>query len=223
LSQDGDQNFTYEFYIAAMDEIQKHNETSENKITILSLSQLSSPDRNFYQEYEAKILELEKSGITVITADLPIRNPAYSFYGLRKDALADPEDYSSYYAIPWEEWILKIHNFPFAQEVYQNEFTTNESMQLPVLFPLDFSRTNVGRLGPDNYYIKFVGGWSGLPPTIAALFALALQTDPEISFDEFWQALYTTGRSYDFQANNKIMRGRIINPEAMIEYIINDV
>jgi hypothetical protein len=223
LPQDGNQEFTYEFDIAAMEEIQKHNETSENKITILSLSQVSSPDRKFYHEYEAKILELENSGITVITADLPIRNPEYSFYGLRKDALADPEVFSSYYAIPWDEWILKIHNFPFAQDVYKNEFTINDSMQLPVLFPLDFSRTNVGMLGPDNYYIKFVGGWSGLPPTISGLFALAIQMDPEITFDEFWHVLYTTGRSYDFQANNKIMRGRIINPEAMIEYIINDV
>ncbi len=134
---------------------------------------------------------------------------------MERAPLSDPDDFNSYRAIRWEDWIVKINKFPALIEDYIECFNNQESARNPLLIPLD-PKTYAGYCFPDQYIYKFICGWSWIPPYLAGIFALCRQVDENIDLEEFWNTAYSTGRRYEFQANGKTLSGRIIDPVKLI-------
>jgi hypothetical protein len=79
------------------------------------------------------------------------------------------------------------------------------------------SRTTASPIGIDEYVFYRQGGWSWSIPYIAGVYALAVQVNPKLTPDEFWQLALKTGqtikKTYDGQ---EFSFGPILNPLALI-------
>jgi hypothetical protein len=63
-----------------------------------------------------------------------------------------------------------------------------------------------------------MGGWSWSIPYLAGTYALAVQVDPNITPDEFWEAALKTGRAIHILHVGKEYELRVIlDPQALIE------
>lgn len=173
---------------------------ADRKIRVLSMSIGWTPRNTGYAEITQAVKEAKQAGLFVVCSSLEDIY-GYTFQGLGRDPLADPDQFESYGPGLW-----------WAQKFFEGDQSTDR-----LLVPMD-SRTTASPYGSGYYAFYRNGGWSWSIPYIAGTYALAAQVKPDITPEEFWTTALATGRMTQVDSNGeKIPFGKILDPVALIE------
>jgi hypothetical protein len=169
------------------------------KIRVISISQGWMPGETGYEEVTQAIRRARADGIFVIYCSME-RDTPLAFHGLGREALADPDRLDSFGPGLW----------------WMQQFLRGDDPRARLLAPMD-ARTTASPTGVDHYVFYRHGGWSWVAPYLAGLYALALQVDPELSGERFWELAMATGRTRVIDSGDRRRSlGRIVQPEALI-------
>jgi subtilisin family serine protease len=199
----GPNNFTYDFryYAQAVQRILQINQQlpEGRKIRVIAMQIGWSPDQAGYDEITAAVKEAKAAGLLVVSSSLE-ETFGFKFQGLGRAPLADPDKFESYEPGLW-----------WAKDFYAvNQFSDR------LLVPMD-SRTTASPGGAGEYVFYRQSGWSWAIPYIAGIYALAAQTKPTLTPDEFWLIAMKTGRTIELKQDGKaIPFGPILDPVALI-------
>jgi hypothetical protein len=172
------------------------------KIRVLSMSIGWGPQSKGFDEIMAAVNEAKAAGIFVISSSLS-QTHALNFHGLGRDSLSDPNKFQSYEPGLW-----------WQQQFYAQGLRTNT-----LLVPMD-SRTTASPTGTEDYVFYREGGWSWSIPYLAGMYALTVQSKPDITPEEFWDAAIRTGQTIQIQHDGKNYEfGVILDPQALIKAI----
>ncbi|HSD84915.1 MAG TPA: S8 family serine peptidase, partial [Anaerolineae bacterium] len=172
-----------------------------HKIRVIAMQVGWSSDQAGYADIMAAVKEAREAGLLVVSSSFE-ETFGFSFHGLGRAPLADPNKFESYEPGIW--WAKDFYAHPgwFANRL---------------LVPMD-SRTTASPGGAEEYVFYREGGWSWSIPYIAGMYALAAQVKPAITPDEFWALALKTGRTIELQHNGKtIPFGSILDPVALIK------
>ncbi|HEX2992948.1 MAG TPA: S8/S53 family peptidase [Anaerolineales bacterium] len=192
----------------AVRRIVKINENlpADRKIRVLSMSWGWSTKSTGYKQISAAVNEAKAAGIFVISSSLGHTDELY-FQGLGRLPLDDPNRFESYTPGLW--WEKDYFADPL------NYYFGNLPEPL-LLVPMD-SRTTASPTGAEDYVFYRIGGWSWSIPYLAGTYALAVQIDPDITPEEFWETALETGRTTQIQHDGREYEfGVILNPQALI-------
>lgn len=209
-------NFTYT--AEAIDRILKINRflPEDKKIRVISISQAWNPNsEKGYEEVVEAVNRAKEEGIFVVSCNVFQYNSKFHFYGLDREPLEDPDDFSSYTILSWDEYLRLVRHTDLFDEFYEKEFDKIKEKEI-LLIPL-YSRTCANASGSDGYTFFRETGWSVGVPYIAGLYALACQVKPDITPEEFWHEAYVTGISKEIKRGDKKYEGRIVNPTKLME------
>jgi len=176
------------------------------KIRVISISTGWAPGNDGYTE--------------IISANLfETYGYKFFFHGLDRNPLEDPDDFSAYSVIGWEEWIslLGKGRFPEFIRIYEEKFESSLKSDI-LLIPI-YSRTEASPASKKEYAFSRRTGWSQVPPYLAGIYALACQVKPDITPEIFWAAALKTGEARTVHKGEKKFRGKIINPVKLIQEI----
>ncbi|MBU5437796.1 S8/S53 family peptidase [Tissierella sp. MSJ-40] len=198
---DKDSGFQYNFkwMAQAIDRILEINKSlpEDRKIRVISMSIGWLKENEGYEEITSSVEEAKKQGIFVVSTVLD-ETYGYSFHGLGRDPLKNPDEFSSYEPGSW--WIDNFYGMP---DNY-------------LLVPMD-SRTMARQTGKEDYGFYRQGGLSWAVPYIAGLYALCCQVEPDITPDVFWEKALETGETITFEkGDNKYELGKIASPLELI-------
>jgi hypothetical protein len=194
-------------YIELADAIEKLIEINktlpkDEKMKVISISSGWFPESKNAKEIYKAIEKAKKENIFVISARL-FETHNLNFTGLRRDPWDDPDKVSSY---------NYIH--------FSKQFDKSDKEIL--LVPMD-GRWMASATGQKNYVYYSKGAWSTAIPYISGLYALAIQVNPDITPDEFWDTALSTGNSVknenSYSSNYKGRTAKIVNPVKLIETI----
>ena len=177
----------------------------DRKIRTISMSSRWVPSDGGYDEIVAACEEAKAAGVFVVNC-AGVRegtaNPhGFTYSGLGRHPLADPDDFNSYGPIP--SWLT--------QDIYEQPRWRGY-----LLVPMD-SRTMACARGLDKYVFFGVGGFSWVPPYLAGVYALAAQVEPEITPERFWALAVKTSRTIELEYHGKQHPfGLIIDPVMLI-------
>ena len=122
--------------------------------------------------------------------------------GMNRDYSEDPDDFDSYLPAGW-----------LADDFYANP----DAYSKWILVPMG-SRTYAGCTGTDDYELGHEGGMSWAVPWCAGLYALCCQVKPDITPQEFIEALKSTAATTDLIHEGRTYRfGKIVNPPEVIK------
>jgi hypothetical protein len=190
------------------------------KIRVLSISASWAPENEGHQKMMEAVNRAKAEGIFVISGNLfETYNYEFYFHGLDRDPLENPDDFSSYKVIPWDEWMSLLGRSRFPQFMDMYEESVEKDLKLEVLLVPIYSRTMASPTGRGVYTFSRSGGWSMVPPYLAGIYALACQVRPEITPETFWQKALETGEKRIIHKGNKEIPGKIVNPVRLIESI----
>jgi hypothetical protein len=176
------------------------NLPANRKIRVLSMSMGWGPQSKGFDEIMAAVNEAKAAGIFVISSSLS-QTHALNFHGLGRDSLSDPNEFQSYEPGLW-----------WQQQFYAQGLSTNT-----LLVPMD-SRTTASPTGTEDYVFYREGGWSWSIPYLAGMYALTVQSKPDITPEEFWDAAIRTGQTIQIQHDGKNYEfGVILDPQALIK------
>jgi membrane protease YdiL (CAAX protease family) len=166
------------------------------KIRVISISiGASPPGMSGARDFSGAVAEAEAAGIYTLFTNA---TPAGYINLAGAPPLADPDDPRSY------DLSTLAVNPP---DVDTPDF---------LLVPVD-SRTFAGPGGPDDYYWCRTGGLSWMMPYAAGLYALALQADPALTPERFWQIAFDTAVPLEVDRNGTPRRiGKLVNPQGII-------
>lgn len=190
------------------------------KIRVISISTCWASGNDGYNEINEAVNKAKAKGIFVISSNLfETYGYKFFFHGLDRDPLKNPDDFSTYRVIGWEEWIslLGESRFPEFIRIYEEKFESSLKSDI-LLIPI-YSRTDASPAGKKEYTFSRRAGWSNVPPYIAGIYALACQVKPDITPEIFWEAALKTGEERIVQKGEKKFRGKIINPIRLIQAI----
>jgi hypothetical protein len=205
--QNGDQwtrDFTY--MAKAVRRIVEVNRTlaEGEKIRVLSMSIGWDQEEPGYEEMVKAVDEAKQAGIFVISSSLEETYEGFQFNGLGRDPSGDPNQVEAYEAGSF--WAPMLSE-PKWVDYFQDR----------ILVPMD-SRTYASRSGSQEYEWARSGGWSWCAPYLAGLYALAVQVQPEITPEAFWQAVKETSLPISiYNEGKEIQIGRMIQPAALME------
>ena len=194
------------------------------KIRVISISSGWAPGNDGYKEMDEAVNRAIEKGIFVISSNLfETYSYKFFFHGLDRDPLKDPDDFSAYSVIGWEEWIslLGESRFPEFIRIYEEKFESSLKGDI-LLIPI-YSRTEASPAGKKEYTFSRRTGWSQVPPYIAGIYALACQVNPDITPEIFWETALKTGEERFVQKGEKKFHGKIINPVKLIQAIRNQI
>jgi subtilase family serine protease len=197
-----DDNTTYTYYAQAIRRIIEINKglPDNQKIRVISMSVGSMPTTTDHDKFLSAIEEAKAAGIFALHVGLE-KTYGWSYMGLGRDPLADPNDFQSYKPAAW-----------WSQGFYDRKFSPDTLM-----IPMD-SRTTASPTGKEDYVFYAQGGMSWTVPYLAGMYALAAQVKPDITPDVFWETALKTGRIIQLQHNGKDYEfGVILDPQALIE------
>jgi len=98
------------------------------KIRVISISTGWAPGNDGYTEMDEAVNRAKEKGIFVISANLfETYGYKFFFHGLDRNPLEDPDDFSAYSVIGWEEWIslLGKGRFPEFIRIYEEKFESS--------------------------------------------------------------------------------------------------
>jgi subtilisin family serine protease len=177
---------------------------SGHKIRVLSISVGWGPESKGYSEVMAAVNDATAAGIFVINVSSN-QMDGLKFIGIGRHPLSDPDDFGSY-----EPGIL------WRQAFFRKDLPKNL-----LLIPVD-SRTTTSPTGNEDYVFYRPGGWSWAVPYLAGIYALAVQVNPKITPEEFWETAMNTGKTLQVQRDGKAHElGVILDPQALIEALEN--
>lgn len=190
-------------YAQAIRRIVQINEqlSPERKIRVISISSDWLPFWAGYQDAVLAVREAEAAGILVISVGKATGLPgSVSVMGLGRHPLTDPDVFESYEPGSW--WAAN--------------FFAGSAPRSWLLVPMD-SRTLASPKGPQDYEFNRFGGMSWVPPTLAGLYALAVQVDPAITPEQFWTVAQQTGRTIPVaHEGQSYPLGVLVDPVALI-------
>lgn len=197
-------NFEYDFsYLAkAVRRILEINNSlpSGHKIRVISMSISWSPDQKGYADMEAAVNEAKKAGIFVVSMNIQ-DTYGWDMMGMGRSLMGDPNDFGSY-TIPA---LWSGGNFD------PKYFSSNY-----LLIPMD-ARTTASPTGKNDYAFYGVGGISWTAPYLAGVYALACQTDQQITPERFWSTALQTGKTTQIESNGKPFSfGVILDPQDLM-------
>jgi hypothetical protein len=156
------------------------------------------------QEINEVVKEAEDAGIFMISPGL-YETLGFHFQGMGRESLSDPNQFESYLPAPF-----------WANNFYQSGMYENS-----LLIPMD-SRTTASPTGLNDYVFYRWGDLSWTIPYLAGVYALAVQVNPTIAPEVFWETAMNTGRTIRIQHEGKgVELGVILDPQALIEAIRN--
>jgi hypothetical protein len=177
------------------------NLPDDEKIRVISISLGYDNSVKGYEELTSAIDEANEENIFVITTSTDMYYD-FDLFGMNRDYLKDPDDFNSY--IP-AGWIAK--EFYTRPVLYQNF----------ILVPMG-SRTYASCTGTKNYEIGRNGGLSWAVPWCAGFYALCCQVKPDITPEEFIEAVKSTAVTIDLEHDGETYKfGKIINPAGVID------
>lgn len=178
----------------------------DRRIRVISISSGWVPWMAGYDDVTAAVRQAEEAGIMVITVDSGTALPDNTgLGGLGRPPMADPDAFESYEPGSW-----------WATEFYAGGFHFSR-----LLVPMD-SRTVASPAGSHDYAFSRVGGGSWTSPYLAGMYALAVQVEPTITPDGFWDAALQTGRVVEVEHEGRMFSlGTIVDPVALIDELIN--
>ena len=172
----------------------------ERKIRAISISGGWIPELAGYHDMLRAVREAEAAGIMVVNVG-EATGLNGEFLGMGRPLLADPDLFGSY-----EPGIFWAERF----------YVQDADSQKRILVPMD-ARTVASYRGPDDYEFQAVGGGSWTPPYVAGLYALAVQANPAVTPEQFWEAVFQTGRTVQIEHEGQNYDlGAIVDPEALI-------
>ena len=176
---------------------------AERKIRVIAMAIGWGPRSQGYQEVTAAAQEAKEAGMLVVCSSIA-QVHGFRFHGLGRSPLADPDCAASYEPGSW--WAEQFR-------------ATQQRPRNALLVPMD-SRTAASPDSSSEYVFYRHGGWSWSIPYIAGLYALAVQTDPAITPERFWELALTTGDTVRVPGSEGDMAlGPIVNPPALIEAV----
>jgi hypothetical protein len=153
-----------------------------------------------YDEIQAAVAEARAAGLLVVSSSIEEVH-GFSFHGLGRQPLADPDAFESYEPGWW-----------WAESLYGGERFFDR-----LLVPMD-SRTAASPTGSTDYAFFRQGGWSWAIPYLAGTYALAAQVDPAITPERFWALALETGRTIEVDHKGQaVPLGPILDPAALIQ------
>lgn len=175
------------------------------KIRVISISVGWSPNQKGYAEAMDAVERARKENVFVVSTAIEACY-GLAFHGLGREAMADPNDFSSFGPGSW--WAAMFWGG-------QQRFAPGKRL----LVPMD-ARSTASPTG-DNHYVHYdSGGWSWSVPWIAGLYALACQIDPSITPERFWAEALQTGKTIRVKNDSlELEFGTIADPVALIERI----
>lgn len=185
----------------------------EKKIRVISMSHGYKPNHRGYDEFVDAVEEAKEHGVAVISCNLFEYDQRFHFWGLHRDPLSDPDNFSSYTPYNWNHWIALINHTN--GDYYSDQFNKIEDKQI-MLVPME-SRTTASGAGEHEYKFSRVGGWSWGVPYISGLYALGCQVRPNLTIEEFWTYAYETGISREVERDGVKYEAKIFNPIKLIE------
>ena len=196
----------FQYYAKAVRRILKINEQlpERRKIRVISMQVGWDQKEYGYRNMQAAAVAAKEAGMLVVCSSIE-QVHGLKFHGLGRNPLADPEDFNSFGpGLWWRNQFLSSGRNIFAGRL---------------LVPMD-SRTTAAPTSATGYVFYREGGWSWSIPYIAGLYALAVQEDPTITPDRFWQIAIGSGRSKWMRPGFLPTRfGPIVDPTRLIETI----
>jgi hypothetical protein len=176
---------------------------SSGKIRVISISVGWSPDQKGYRETMAAVEKAKQAGVFIVSTALE-HTHHLAFHGLGREALADPNTWTSYMPGSW---------WAGAFWAGQGRFAPGQRL----LAPMD-SRTLASPTGLTDWVHYDSGGWSWTVPWIAGLYALACQVRPDLTPELFWAEALQTGRTIRLsRAGVEVDFGTLADPVALVE------
>ncbi|WMJ81826.1 S8/S53 family peptidase [Clostridium sp. MB40-C1] len=200
-------SFDFTYLARSIDRIIEVNKTlpKEKKIRAISMSIGWGKGQKGFKEVDASVKRAKAEGILVVST---VFEQYYNidFRGLGRNSMKNPEDFKNYEpGMCWSDLFFK-HNEKFNP----SEF---------IMVPMD-SRCIASPTGTSDYVFYKQGGISWTAPYIAALYVLCCQVNPDITPDEFLNAVVDTGNVVQIKKDNKKYNlGTIVNPEKLIEKV----
>lgn len=185
--------FEYDYTIVAknIDRIIEINQLlpQDEKIRVISISLGFRPDNPGYTEFTEAVARALKDNIYTVTVS------SEHFDGAGRDMLTDPNDFNSF-----QNGLFYTNEYPFEKTL---------------LVPMD-SRCIAAPNGPNDYAFYRDGGMSWAVPYVAGLYALACETKPSITPEEFWNHANQTKKEITFDFLGKDTLSYLIDPVALI-------
>ena len=200
---DGQGGFSYDYsYIAqAVRRILEINSQlpDEQKIRAISISASWKADQKGYNDIIAAVDEAKANGIFVVSCSLE-QTYGWKFNGLGREPFSNPDNVKSY--IPGIWWAKSFYDGKYAD--------------IELFIPMD-SRTTASPTGYEDFVFYRQGGWSWAIPYLAGTYALAVQVDPSITPEKFWQTALDTGQTIELTHAGKTYKlGPILDPAALV-------
>ena len=173
---------------------------ADRKIKVLSISQRGWDSKSKgYDEITATVNEARNAGIFVINPNV-YESYGFHFEGLGREALSDPNQFTSYLPAP----------------LWEKEFYKGYAFQNTLLIPMD-SRTTAAPTGINDYAFYRWGDQSWTIAYLTGMYALAAQVKPDITPEEFWAKALATGKTTQvLNAGKEYPLEIIIDPQALI-------
>ncbi|MBP5344178.1 MAG: hypothetical protein J6Y85_03810 [Alphaproteobacteria bacterium] len=185
---------TYLYYIQALERILEINARlpEQDKIKIVSVSwDLTEPQADDFAQMKAVLDKCQEAGIVVNHTG--IQREGLKEHGLDRDISKSADDITGY------------KEAYFFQDKYQKDTLS---------FPM-CHRTVASHVRPDEYLHESAGGWSWIKPYESALFLLAKQVDPDLTFEDFWKLGLKTA--------SKNGRLNIVNPVRLVNTLSKEM
>lgn len=180
--------------------------SKDKKIRAISISKGYSRNDKGYEELQSAIKKADEENIFVITTSTEEYYKDFVLFGMDRDYGKDPEELASYEPVSW---------------VAQDFYSKPDRYQNFLMFPIG-SRTIAGCTDIDDYAISHNGGLSWSVPWCAGFYALCCQVKPDITPQEFIDAVNSTAITTDLRHDGKTYQfGKIINPAGVIEKLQN--
>ena len=178
------------------------NAKESDKIQIISLSIGANNNTLGKDKFDQAVKKAQENKITVLWVS---NDPTISqYFGTGKELASSYDEVSSIRpAVFLKEDIDRNH------ELYQER----------LLIPMD-QRTCASFTGRNDYFYQSIGGMSYVIPYVAGIYALALQVDPSISFEDFTSYAKATATTVSYQSDNQnIVFGKYIDGYKLIKAI----
>jgi subtilisin family serine protease len=172
----------------------------ENRIRVISISWgYDSVEATGSDKLKEAYARAKEEGVLVITTSLCMREDM-EFFGLDKLPLSDPDNALSY--------TKNLYGF--------------DGKKYNISVPMNY-RCTASPTGTEDYVVYREGGKSWATPYVAALYALACQVKPDITYEEFWKlASDTSITSKDVYNGESYKADYVVDPVAIINALIEN-
>ncbi len=169
------------------------------KIRVISISKGADTFAAGFGKLQTAVQAALKQGVLVLTTN-PEHFYDFSFTGMNRDGLADPNDPAAYRPATWY-LDMKPHQVKLPED--------------HILVPM--SRTYAACVGEADYEWGYEGGMSWAVPWLAGFYALCCQADPECTPERFFEAVKGAATFELVYGPAKTFFGKVIDPAAAIE------